>query len=97
MTAGRICTLLVAFAVIALAVVYLRAEQTRCAARTLAIESMRITVRRELWRVQAGVARLQAPTRIRDRMDWFQTEPDSLQIHGQSCDGVQVVSAGPYE
>ena len=71
LTALRRCVLLAAFAGIALTVVYLRSEQTRAAARALAIESQRVELRRELWRLQAGVARLKAPGRIRERVGRF--------------------------
>lgn len=71
MTALRVCMLIAAFSAIALAVVYLRSEQTRAAARTLAIEAQRVELRRELWRLQTGVARLRTPGRIRERVGWF--------------------------
>jgi hypothetical protein len=63
--------LAVAFAAVALLLVHLRAEQTRAAARALAVESEWVELRRELWRLQTGVARLKAPGRIRDRVEWF--------------------------
>ncbi|UCE61259.1 MAG: hypothetical protein JSU63_05815 [Phycisphaerales bacterium] len=74
MTVGRAAILLVALAVIALAVVYVRSEQTRCAANTLALESKMVQQRRDLWRLQVAVARLQAPSRVRERVDWFRAE-----------------------
>jgi hypothetical protein len=67
----RRCALLAAFALTALAVVHLRAEQTRAVARALAIESQSVELRRELWRLQTGVARLKAPGRIHDRVVQF--------------------------
>ena len=72
MSAFRACVLLGAFTAIALTVVCLRAEQTRCAARTLAIEARWVELRRELWSVHASISRLRAPGRIHDRVDWFQ-------------------------
>jgi hypothetical protein len=66
--------MIAALSLIALVAVYLRAEQTRCAAHTLAIESELIKERRELWRVQSAVARLRAPGHIHDRMDWFEDD-----------------------
>jgi hypothetical protein len=62
------CFLILALAGVALAVVFLRAEQTRCAARTLAMESRRIELRSELWALQTRAARLRAPHQIRDRV-----------------------------
>ena len=73
MTVSRGCVLLAAFAAIALAVVHLRAEQTRCAARMLAIESQWIQLRRDLWGLQTRIARLRAPERIHDRAIAFAT------------------------
>jgi len=74
LTALRVGVLLGAFTGLALAVVHLRSEQTRCAFRTLAQESRCVELRRELWRLQTGVARLRAPQRVRDSLDWFQTD-----------------------
>ncbi len=74
MTAYRACMLLFAFTLIALAAVYLRTEQTRAAARALAAELHRVEVRRELWDVQASVARLRAPEEIRTRVTRFDEE-----------------------
>jgi hypothetical protein len=87
LTTLRLCALLAAFAWIALAVVYLRAEQTRAAARALLIESQQVEARRELWRLQTGVARLKAPERIRDRAEWFDADlipPNSDPANGQA-------------
>ena len=74
MTVSRVCGLFGVLVVVALAVVYLRVEQTRCAAKTLALESRWIALRRELWQVQTGAARLRAPGRLHDRMEWFDTD-----------------------
>ena len=74
MTLSRVCGLFGVLVVVALAVVYLRVEQTRCAAKTLALESQWIALRRELWQVQTGAARLRAPGRLHDRMEWFDTD-----------------------
>ena len=74
MTVGRLCALLSAFALIALAVVHLRGEQTRCTARTLSLEAELVEQRRELWRLQSSVARLQAPLRLHECMGQFQVD-----------------------
>ena len=97
MTIGRVCTLLTAFVLIALAVVHLRAEQTRCAARTLAIESKCIEQRRELWRLQASVARLQAPSRVHDCMDWYRADLVPPQADRWWHVGTRVAFSGSYE
>ena len=73
MTVPRVCALLGIFALLALAVVYLRTEQARCAARALALESTWIEMRRELWSLQTTSSRLRAPGRIHDRVGWFET------------------------
>ena len=69
--------LLVALAGIALAIVCLRAEQTRIAAKTLRLEDRWIRQRRELWALQTSIARLRTPDRIRERVhyeDWFDVD-----------------------
>ena len=75
MTVSRAGVLITGFALLALSVVYLRGEQTRAAARAVALELKQVQARRELWRAQATVARLRAPTQIRDRLERF---PDAL-------------------
>ncbi len=72
MSTWRVGVLLGAFAVIGLAVVGLRAEQTRCTARTLALEAEWISARGELWQVQAGMASLRAPGYLHERMTWLE-------------------------
>ncbi len=74
MTALRACFLIASVAMIALVIVALRNEQARLAARTLALESQWVELRRELWKVQTGVARLRAPARLYGRLDWFRAE-----------------------
>ena len=73
MTVRRGVCLLAIFASIALAVVHLRAEQTRCAASVLRLESDWVRLRSELWAVQARVARARAPDRIQDRATYLAT------------------------
>lgn len=71
MTTFRACVLLATFAVIALGVVHLRGAQTRAAARAASLELEQVAVRRELWRLQAGVARLRSPNKIHSRIEQF--------------------------
>ena len=73
MTIVRGSALLAAFAVIALSVVHLRAEQTRCAARVLKIESDWVRFRGDLWSLQTRIARMRAPDRIHDRVTYLAT------------------------
>ena len=72
MRTWRGTVLLGAFAAIGLAVVGLRVEQTRCTARTLALEEEWISVRGELWQVQAAMAGLRAPGYLHERMTWLE-------------------------
>ncbi|MBI4717216.1 MAG: hypothetical protein HY763_05385 [Planctomycetes bacterium] len=87
MTAFRVCVLFAALALLALAVVYLRTEQTRSAARTLKLESRWVELRRELWQAQTGVARLQAPEQVHDRLGWFQSDLVPPAVVAQSATG----------
>ncbi len=73
MTVARGCALLAAFAAIALTVVHLRAEQTRCAARLVTMDGEWVRLRRDLWGYQSRIARLRSPERIHDRVAAFQT------------------------
>lgn len=68
---GGVRLLAVAFlmAGIALAVVCLRTEQTRCAADLLRHEARWIELRRQSWALQARAARLSAPARVHQRLD----------------------------
>lgn len=69
MNFGRLVALLLAFGVVAVALVHLRTEQTRATARMLAAETRRNHLRRELWSLQVRTARLKTPARIRERID----------------------------
>ena len=73
MSIQRGATLLAIFASLALAVVHLRAEQTRCASSILRMESEWVRLRSELWGVQARMARARAPDRIHDRATYLAT------------------------
>ena len=73
MSVRRGATLLAVFASLALAVVHLRAEQTRCAASILRMESEWVRLRSELWGVQTRMARARAPDRIHDRATYLAT------------------------
>ena len=74
MNAVRACFLVGALAVIALAAVHLRAEQTRCAADLLKLESKWVMLRRDWWELQVRAARLRAPQRIHDRVKNLQAD-----------------------
>jgi hypothetical protein len=63
--------LLVSLAAIAVALVHLRGEQNRAASRTLAMEVEWMRVRSEWWSLQTRAARLRAPCRIRERVQWL--------------------------
>jgi hypothetical protein len=73
LTVARGCTLLGCFAALALVIVYLRAEQTRCAARIAAMDGRWMELRSEMWGLQTRTARLRSPQRIHDRVASFQT------------------------
>jgi hypothetical protein len=66
--------LVVSFTVIALTLVHLRAEQTRCAAGSLRAEAESIRLRREQWELQARIARLRTPQRVHDFVDSMQMD-----------------------
>ena len=72
MSTWRGAVLLGAFAAIGLAVVVLRVEQTRCTARALALEAEWMSVRSELWQVQAAMAGRRAPGYLHERMTWLE-------------------------
>lgn len=74
MNAGRACFLIGALAVVALAAVHLRAEQTRCAADLLKLESKWVALRGDWWELQVRAARLRAPERIHDRVENLQAD-----------------------
>lgn len=61
----------VLLAAIALGVVAMRQAQASTAVRVLAHESQWVSLRRELWQVQARVARLKSPVRVFHRVGWF--------------------------
>ena len=80
MTAGRACAGVIALAAVALAVVCLRAEQTRVAAQALGLERRFVALRGELWQLQTGVARLRTPVRLQERVDWFDVGLASVKL-----------------
>ena len=61
--------LLLVFGAIALAVVYLRLEQTRTARRIQKIQMELVEIRRESWTAQLAIARLKAPSRLERRVE----------------------------
>jgi len=66
---GRLTGLLLAFAVLAVWLVHLRAEQMRMTAKMLSAQTRRVHLRRELWVLQTRLARAKAPGRILDRIE----------------------------
>lgn len=71
MAGGRLFMVITALAGIALAVVGLRSRQTHYAAELLKLETQWIELRSEWWAVQTRAARLRAPDRIHQRMEFF--------------------------
>ena len=69
MTVGRITGLLVAFGLIALAVVHLRVEQARTARRIQNIQMELVEIRRDFWGTQLAIARLKAPHEVGKRVE----------------------------
>ncbi len=69
MNLGRLTGLLVAFSILAVALVHLRAEQTRMTANMLNAQVRLVHLRRDLWTLQIRLARAKSPTRIRDRIE----------------------------
>ena len=80
MTGGRLLTLIVALAGVALVVVGLRTQQTRCVAELLKLESQWTELRREWWALQTRKARIRAPDRIHQRMEF-------IPVRGSAIDG----------
>jgi len=74
LTALRTGGLVAALVTLALAIVYIRAEQARSASRMLAHQSRWIELRRELWKAQSGVARLRAPARLYSSLELFRAD-----------------------
>jgi len=70
----RTMSLVVAFALISLALVQLRAAQTQTAASLLRMEAERIALRRELWDIETRMARLRSPARIIEAADKLPAE-----------------------
>ncbi|MCH7814433.1 MAG: hypothetical protein IID40_10485, partial [Planctomycetes bacterium] len=69
MTVARGLALLLGFAVLAVATVTLRSEETRLTARIQQLRGQRVELRRESWALQLEIARLKAPRQIRERVD----------------------------
>jgi hypothetical protein len=77
--------LIAAFAVLALIVVVLRAEQARCTARILATEEKWVEARRDLWTLQVRSARLRAPQQVHDRSTFL--DAGVVPPHAEEIDG----------
>jgi hypothetical protein len=85
---ARALPLLASFALIALGVVYLRAEQTRSAAETLKLEAQWTELRRERWLLQTRAARLRSPTQIHERVARFDVDLAPPGADGAWMDGL---------
>ena len=97
MNVRRICFLIALFTGIAFAVVHLRVEQTRCAARILRSESRWMGLRREWWALQTRAARFRAPTRIHERIDFLRTELVPPEVETMTAPAVRLASDRPQE
>ncbi len=64
----RATVLLLAMAGVAMGTVYVRSEQSRMAAAALRNEAKSHDLRRELWSMQASLARVRSPAQIHDRL-----------------------------
>ncbi len=71
---GRLAGVLAILALLALALVHVRAEQARLAALSLAHESRLVQLRAQLWEVRSSLARLRAPRALHERLCWFDAE-----------------------
>ncbi len=60
-------------AAIAIGVVHIRAEQSRCASQVMATEGKWLALRGDLGDLQARKARLRTPNRLRNRNFFFDT------------------------
>lgn len=74
MTLSRMVGVLMLLGVIALGVVWLRAEEARTARRIQKIQADMVRVRRELWSVQLAIARQKSPPRIADQVGRWSLE-----------------------
>jgi hypothetical protein len=98
-SAARVIGLVSGFALLALMLVHLRAEQTRSAASLLRKEARRMELRRELWELQTRSARLRTPQRVIDSAELLPTDlappaqekplrgPSRLVVQKQGRDG----------
>ena len=72
MTIPRAAALLMVFALVALVVVHLRAEQTRTDARIHEWTMTGWQLRQDSWELQLEIARLKTPEQIRERVERWQ-------------------------
>lgn len=82
MNAWRAGYLIAGLAFVALVSVYIRGEQARVATESLSVDLKQVTVRRELWKQQAAVARLRAPGVIHDRIKVFDAQVEPADTEG---------------
>ncbi len=69
MTVARGLALLLCFAVLAVATIALRSEETRLTARIQQLRGQQVELRRESWALQIEIAGLKAPRKIRERVN----------------------------
>lgn len=74
----RSVTLIISLAMVGVALVYLRWEQTRIAAGLLRAETRWVELRRDWWSVQASTARFRSPARMRGRAGLIHDDPRLL-------------------
>lgn len=71
MKLSRVIPVLLVFATVGLGLVYLRAEQARSASAALRHEAEWFQLKRDLWDLEARVARLRSPEQLHQRMVLF--------------------------
>lgn len=77
MTVSRAVYFLVVFAALAVAVIGLRTEQFRTAARIERLQRERMTLRRESWVLQIEIGRVRNPELIRNRVARWSLDLDA--------------------
>ncbi|MCP4248655.1 MAG: hypothetical protein GY778_16540 [bacterium] len=74
MTIPRGLALLLCFAVLAVATIALRSEETRLTAQIQQLRGQQVDLRRESWALQLEIARLKAPREIQERVDHWRLQ-----------------------
>lgn len=79
----RVVILLALLASLAAMLIGLRAAQTRASAMGLRLERDWLATQREVWQLQASVARLRAPENVHERIARFDTDllpPETIRL-----------------